>query len=273
MAGRYTLMTENSIAKKSSSCHVQVLDIPSEPRNLKISEVQAESLCLSWKQPSDNGGTIISHYRIERIAKSDQQWKPIALSHKKTNMLVKYLIEGETYKFRVFAENCFGMGPYTETEDVIATKPIHVPSMPQNLEIAEIDKNSISLTWQKPGRDGGSPVSAYRVEYCTEEELKWETFDIVSTFRCTVTNLEESVPYKFRIRAINAAGEGRPDTTIAVTPTQKLTSPSVEIDIKLLEGMTCRAGSTITIPALIYGTPAPTITWANRIGDELIPDE
>ena len=127
MAGRYTLMTENSIAKKSSSCHVQVLDIPSEPRNLKISEVQAESLCLSWKQPSDNGGTIISHYRIERIAKSDQQWKPIALSHKKTNMLVKYLIEGETYKFRVFAENCFGMGPSTETEDIIATKPIHVP--------------------------------------------------------------------------------------------------------------------------------------------------
>ena len=47
MTGRYSLMAENSLGKKSISCHVQVLDIPSAPRDLKINEVHAETLHMS----------------------------------------------------------------------------------------------------------------------------------------------------------------------------------------------------------------------------------
>jgi titin len=287
MTGRYTLLAENSIGKKSASCHVSVLDIPSQPRDIKINEVHAETLRMSWKQPSDNGGTVIAHYRVERIAKGDgnQHWKPIALAHKKTNIEVKYLIEGETYKFRVFAENCFGMGAFAETEEVVARNPIHAPSIPQNLEVVDIDREAITLAWQKPGRDGGSPVTAYRIEYCTEEEVEdeygdkqvkqssWETFKTVSTFKCTVTGLKEGIPHKFRVRAANEAGEGRPDTTLPITPTQKLVPPNIEINVKILEGLTVRAGSTITIPAMIRGVPSPTLVWANAAGDALIGGE
>ena len=204
---------------------------------------------------------------------------PLHWAHKKTNIDVKYLIEGETYKFRVFAENSFGMGPFAETVEVVARNPIHTPSIPLNLEVTDINRDSILLAWQKPGRDGGSPVTAYRVEFCTEEETEdeygdkqvkqssWETFKTVSSFKCTVINLKEGVPHKFRVRAGNEAGEGRPDTTIPITPVQKLIKPIIEINSKVLEGIAVRAGSTITISALVRGVPAPTMTWANAKGD------
>ena len=276
--GRYSLIVENSIGKKQCSTYVAVLDIPSVPRDLQISEVRADGLRLRWKQPADDGGTVISHYRVERIAKSDgsmNHWKPIALSQKKCNIDVKYLIEGECYKFRVYAENCFGIGDYAETDEIQARNPIFPPSIPQNLEIVDIQKDNVTLQWQKPGRDGGSVVSAYRVEYCSEDideygeskQTAWSTFKTVSTYKCTVTGLEEGKPFKFRVRAINEAGEGRADTTIPITPIQPLVPPKIDIDIKILEGLTVRAGSTITIPAFIKGYPRPKLQWANQMGD------
>lgn len=61
--------------------------------------------------------------------------------------------------YRIKAENQFGAGPVTETDTVLIRSPIHPPGPPRNLEIFDIDKNSVTIQWTKPSRNGGANIT------------------------------------------------------------------------------------------------------------------
>ena len=290
-SGRYSLVAENDAGKKTASIMVNVLDIPSEPLHLRVSEIRSDSCYLKWKAPADNGGAVVASYKIERFNVDSKVWKPVAMAAKKTSILVKFLTEGTRYVFRVSAENQFGCGPSASTEEIIARDPIHPPGPPKNLEISDVDKTSISLTWYKPDRNGGSAVTGFRVDFAeiglekdvdarlksglemSSVEKEWIEFKTVTDTHCCVPNLKEGTLYKFRVRACNEAGEGRPDQTMPVAPRQKFVLPSIEIDPKTLEGLTIRANSTLRIPAKIHGVPIPSSLWSKADGNEVVEDE
>ena len=67
---------------------------------------------LSWLPPTDDGGSDVIGYRIERRLVSGSCW----LSASKdlcdvTKAEVTDLVEGNEYEFRVSAENKVGQGP------------------------------------------------------------------------------------------------------------------------------------------------------------------
>lgn len=66
----------------------------------------------------------------------------------------------------------------------------------------------VSLTWTAP--TGGSTVTDYEVQYSSDAGSTWTTFsDGVSTATsATITGLTNGTGYIFRVRAINALGEG-----------------------------------------------------------------
>ena len=290
-SARYSLVAENEAGKKSASVLVHVLDTPSAPLHLRISEIRSDSCYLKWKAPKDNGGAVIASYKVERYNVDSKVWKPVAMSAKKTSVLVKYLTEGTRYLFRVTAENQFGFGPSTSSEEIIARDPIHPPGPPKNLDVSDIDKNAISLCWYKPDRDGGAPVSGYTIDYVeiglekdVDAKLKsglapehqhedWIKYKSIEETKCTIDGLKEETLYKFRVKAFNESGEGRPDQTMPVAPRQKFLSPSIEIDAKTLEGLTVRASSTLRVPAKIYGVPSPTSQWSNANGSKVVKNE
>uniref|UniRef100_H2YLF1 Titin n=1 Tax=Ciona savignyi TaxID=51511 RepID=H2YLF1_CIOSA len=278
-SGRYSLTAENGAGKKTVSVIVNVLDTPSAPLHVRISEVRSDSCYLKWKAPSDNGGAVISSYKVERYNVESKVWKPVAMAAKKTSLMVKYLTEGHHYMFKIVAENQFGYGPCVESEEILARDPIHAPGPPKNLEVSDVDKTAITVAWTKPDRDGGAAVSGYIVDY-TElgnekdiDDRRKAGIDIDTKTSCTVADLKEGVLYKLRVRAVNEAGESRPDHTVPVAPRQKLSSPSIEIDVKTLEGLTVRAGSTLRIPATIHGIPVPTAQWSTADGNVVITDD
>merc|ERR1711879_682165 len=183
-SGRYSLVLEDALGKKTSSVIVSVLDVPGEPREIAISEVRAHSLYLRWKAPKDNGGAVISNYRVERIAAGETKWRAVSLSTKKTSMTMQYLVESQRYRYRVCAENQFGLGPYRESEEVKCIDPIHPPAIPKNLEIVDVDETAVTITWIKPARDGGSAITGYKIEFQEDSEdginTKWETWKTVT---------------------------------------------------------------------------------------------
>ena len=289
-SGRYSLVAENEAGKKTASVLVNVLDTPSSPLHLRVSEIRSDSCYLKWKAPADNGGAVVASYKVERFNADSKVWKPVATAAKKTSVMVKYLTEETRYLFKVTAENQFGFGPSVTSEEIIARDPIHPPGPPKNLEIWDVDKNAISLSWYKPDRDGGSAVTDYIVDYVelgSEKDIDirvksglemevqddWRNYKQVQSTKCCVSNLKEGVLYKFRVRAKNEAGEGRPDQTMPVAPRQKFVSPSIEIDSKTLEGLTVRANSTLRIPAKIHGVPVPTMQWIKADGNEVVTDD
>lgn len=83
------------------------------------------------------------------------------------------------------------------------------PGQPQELYAG---KTYCSICWDKPGNDGGMPITNYRVEYRYYGEEDWKsTEDVIGeNLKCVVANLTEGREVSFRVFAINGVGTSSP---------------------------------------------------------------
>lgn len=56
----------NDIGKATAKLDLEVVDCPSSPRDLTVTNVTEESVSLSWQIPEDNGGSPITGYTVEK---------------------------------------------------------------------------------------------------------------------------------------------------------------------------------------------------------------
>lgn len=76
------------------------------------------------------------------------------------------------------------------------------------MDVLEITKNSATLGWLKPLRDGGAKINGYVVDYQEEgaPEDKWTPYSVVKDLTIVVVGLKEGKKYKFRVAARNSVG-------------------------------------------------------------------
>lgn len=86
--------------------------------------------------------------------------------------------------------------------------------MPSTPEVADKTKNSVTLTWTPPEKDGGSPIKGYIIEKQDEGTSEWTRVNgpdaLHPTTEFTVPNLPELKRYRFRVIAVNDIGESEP---------------------------------------------------------------
>lgn len=85
------------------------------------------------------------------------------------------------------------------------------------MRITDITKNSISLAWQKPEYDGGSPITGYMIEKREGVSSKWSKANLtnITDTRFIVTGLTQDETYEFRVMAKNAVGSvSNPSITV-----------------------------------------------------------
>ncbi len=101
-----------------------MLDKPSRCEGpLEATETTKNSVALQWKPPKDDGGSELSGYIIEKCPEGSDQWEKCPGIYLSPKGVVKNLIEGKAYKFRVSAENIHGIGEPLETKTEIIVKP------------------------------------------------------------------------------------------------------------------------------------------------------
>lgn len=100
------------------------------------------------------------------------------------------------------------------------------PGAPSCPDVKDKTKNSVSLAWKKPEKDGGSPIKGYLVEMQEEGSSDWnkvnEPDKLFPTCECVVPNLQELKKYKFRVKAVNAAGESEPSLATGEIPVKEI---------------------------------------------------
>lgn len=76
----------------------------------------------------------------------------------------------------------------------------------------KITENSVGLSWEKPTDDGGGKIQGYVVEMKPKEGGDWvEATPVpVKDTNVTIPNLKEGSEMQFRVKAVNAAGNGNP---------------------------------------------------------------
>jgi len=100
---------------------------------------------------------------------------------------------------------------------------IDKPSAPKNLRVTAVSKDSVSLAWDEPDQDGGSPIKRYVVE---KADVKRNVFSdagdtTADTKQFKVTKLLEGNDYMLRVSAENEIGQGKP-ASLAEPVTAKL---------------------------------------------------
>ncbi len=91
--------------------------VPSHPTNLLANPVSSSQINLSWTAPTDNGGSTITGYMIERSADSGSTWSTIVPTTGSTGTTYPDtgLTAGTTYTYRVSAINAIGTSSPSNT--------------------------------------------------------------------------------------------------------------------------------------------------------------
>ena len=233
--GDYALLNTGTLKSWAVNMTYALVTVPGAPLNL-TTVPKDNFMILSWDAPSDDGNSTIIGYTIDYLENSGiSDWIRFQSgggSSTDTSVSMDHLTPDTQYTFRVSAVNDAGSGRYSD--NATATSAIIVPDAPIGL-IATPDFNSITLDWDEPLSDGGSPITGYTVQYTTQGAL-WETIrngtDVVvddpSIRSIHVGNLIASTEYSFRVATVNIVGSSAysVNTTIHTTAVGVPTAPT-----------------------------------------------
>jgi hypothetical protein len=200
------------------------LALPDAPTNL-TAVPGLQSVSLTWDAPLNNGGTPITSYSVQyRISgmTPPSPWiptPPISVSGATPYYVVSSLSDGTSYDFQVSATNTAGTGPYSA---IVSATTFALPDAPTNL-VATPGLQSMSLTWNAPLNNGGTPIISYIVQYRVHGTPTWTTASSSisgATPYYVVSGLQNATLYDFRVAAVNAVGQGPYSAIVmAETPT------------------------------------------------------
>ena len=162
---------------------------------------------LSWVAPTSNGGTAIINYIIEYSANNENNWNIFTrtTSLTSTNDTIKGLVNGNSYKFRVFAVNNLGPGFYSNE---FISIPDIIPDIPTDLTATPSNNNQVSLAWNAPANNGGSDVTGYTIKYSSDNQITWSSPIETTDNSATITGLTNNNTYIFNVAAVNNFGTG-----------------------------------------------------------------
>ena len=181
--------------------------MPDAPTRPEVLSGNAE-VTLSWRSNGDGGSAIVSWQYAQRGDEGWGDWTAIPGSQAATvSYVVAGLANGTAYRFKVRAMN--GLGAGAESPESEAVTPATTPPAPSR-PLVRADLTSFTLTWSSSG-DGGSAITGW--QYTTRNNGHWQAWTDIrgsgaQTTSHKVRGLAKEVAHRFKVRAVNALGEG-----------------------------------------------------------------
>jgi hypothetical protein len=176
--------------------------VPDAP-TIGAAAARDRSATVSWQAPAYDGGSPITGY-VVTVYVGYGPVKTRIFNSPLTTQTVTGLTDGTTYRFRVFAYNAIGTGPYSKASNPVTPAPT-APDAP-SIGTAVAGDGHATVSWTAPAADGGSPITGYVVTaYIGYWALPAVTFNSTVTTE-VVTGLTNGTTYRFRVQAVNAIG-------------------------------------------------------------------
>ncbi|XP_050090842.1 titin homolog isoform X2 [Anopheles aquasalis] len=175
--GEYNIRAINKLGEDNASFLVTVTARPEPPGKVSIAISYGKTVTLSWSAPEDDGGCKIGNYIVEYYRVGWDVWLKAATCRQLTTTLSD-LIEGSQYRFRVKAENPYGLSDPSEESELL-----FVPDPKRGItDAAKISSQSATLPRkrrelsQSPMREstGAKPKKAFTPEPYGRDEIMLE---------------------------------------------------------------------------------------------------
>jgi len=233
------------LATLSTPASLNPYQAASAPTNVVLAVTSDTMLTVSFGQPLDNGGDVVTGYRVEWDTSSGFN-SNLALPNKgyvdvlaatSSSYTITYLTQGQVYYVRVFAKNNAGLG--TPAAYQSAAPGLQIPGRPQTLSVSTgIQQGQIKVSWLRPSipwhnipcfglptnpgacpaavggsvpeSDGGTPIVEYAVSYNELEDFSGFDGGEITTTKvfAVLTGLTPGRLYYVRVLARNAQGSG-----------------------------------------------------------------
>ncbi|NBR00134.1 MAG: hypothetical protein EBT97_06695 [Actinobacteria bacterium] len=190
---------------------------------------------LGWSVPLATNGAAITSYDVWQSTDGGANFSVVAsVDASARSRAVPGLVSGDTYMFRVTANNSAGASAPSNT--VTATARLAgTPSAPTNVTARSGD-TVVSLGWTA-SRSLSSPVTDYVIEYAVGSGAFSVWNDGVSTATSArITGLTNDVQITARVKARNIYGDSPWSGTVTVTPRGTLTAPSAPQNVVATAG-------------------------------------
>ena len=195
---------------------------PQPPTSLVATAASTSQINLSWTAPSNNGGSAITGYKIERSMDTGSTWSTLVSNTGSTSTTYSNtgLSPNTTYTYRVSAINSIGTGSPSNVSTATTSTQILPPQPPTGLTATTVSSSQINLSWSAPADNGGSPVTGYKIERSVDAGSTWST--VVANTSSTSTafsdmGLAANTSYTYRVSAINSVGTSSPSNTASAT--------------------------------------------------------
>jgi len=165
------------------------------------------SATVTWAPPISDGGSPITGYTVIAVDATGAVAATALTDAGPTSLTVTGLTNGDSYRLRVAAGNAVGTGMSSDLSNaVIPTAPLSAPLAPV-IGTATARVGSVSITWNAPRSDGGSPITGYTVTTVRAGTgtLVSHTF-AASSRSAIVSGLFNGVGYRVRVTARNSVG-------------------------------------------------------------------
>lgn len=154
----------------------------------------------------------------------------ITSTERATTLFIPKVTRDDCGKYLLEIENGVG-DPKIIT---VSLKVLDSPSTCQKLMVKNVTRGKLTLSWEAPLIDGGSPVTNYIVE---KKASTMKAYQVI-TAECgnttyKVSDLEEDLAYFFRVSAENEYGVG--DTCETTEPVRATETPGAVKDLVMLD--------------------------------------
>uniref|UniRef100_A0A668AQP5 Titin n=1 Tax=Myripristis murdjan TaxID=586833 RepID=A0A668AQP5_9TELE len=265
---QFRVFAENRYGKSTAINSPTVIaqypfSVPAAPGTPFVSTVTKYSMVVEWEPPTNDGGSPVIGYHLERKEKNSILWTKLnKLVIPDARFKTTGLEEGIAYEFRVSAENIAGVSTLSKISDCyVARDPCDPPGKPETVVLT---REHVTLQWAKPQYDGGSTITGYVIEKRDLPDGRWmkANFTNVIETQFTVTGLTGGQSYEFRVTAKNGAGVwSTPSESTTITAQDVIEAPTASMDPKFKSITIIQAGETFTIDADYLGKPLPEVRW------------
>jgi hypothetical protein len=198
---------------------------PSIPSNVQATALNETTIRVTWSEATDNvGGSGISGYRVFRATTLSGTYTAIQDVGALTLLYSDSSLSAAQLRFyKVASLDAAGNVSALSAAVSATTQDLTAPTAP-TITATAVSSSSVSIALTVPSTDAGVGVANYTLQRATDAgftaNLTTTNGILASQFPLSITGLGSSTQYFFRLRAVDAASNIGPFSTMSSATTQ-----------------------------------------------------